>query len=33
MISHVPAIDERMPRRLRVASVRRGGATTVAHEP
>ncbi len=33
MISHVPAIEERMPRRLRVATERRGGATTVAHEP
>jgi exonuclease SbcC len=33
MISHVPAIEERMPRRLRVGSERRGGATTVAHEP
>ena len=33
MISHVPAIEERMPRRLRVATERLGGATTVAHEP
>ncbi len=33
MISHVPAIEERMPRRLRVATERRGGATIVAHEP
>ncbi len=33
MISHVPAIEERMPRRLRVANERRGGATMVVHEP
>jgi DNA repair protein SbcC/Rad50 len=33
MISHVPAIEERMPRRLRVSTERRGGATTVTHEP
>jgi DNA repair protein SbcC/Rad50 len=33
MISHVPAIEERMPRRLRVTTERRGGATTVVQEP
>ncbi len=33
MISHVPAIEERMPRRLRVSTERRGGAATVTHEP
>ena len=33
MISHVTAIEERMPRRLRVSTERRGGATVVAHEP
>jgi exonuclease SbcC len=33
MISHVPAIEERMPRRLRVGTERQGGATTVTHEP
>ena len=33
MISHVPAIEERMPRRLRVGTARKGGATTVTHEP
>jgi exonuclease SbcC len=33
MISHVPAIEERMPRRLRVFTERKGGATVVVHEP
>jgi exonuclease SbcC len=33
MISHVPAIEERMPRRLRVFTERKGGATAVVHEP
>jgi exonuclease SbcC len=33
MISHVGAIEERMPRRLRVSTERRGGATVVVHEP
>jgi exonuclease SbcC len=33
MISHVAAIEERMPRRLKVATERRGGATVVVHEP
>ncbi|APR82262.1 Exonuclease SbcC [Minicystis rosea] len=32
MISHVGAIEERMPRRLRVWNERRGGPTMVAHE-
>ena len=29
----VPAIEERMPRRLRVSTARQGGPTTVAMEP
>jgi DNA repair protein SbcC/Rad50 len=33
MISHVPAIEDRMPRRLEVSTERRGGATVVLHEP
>jgi exonuclease SbcC len=33
MISHVAAIEERMPRRLRVVTERRGRATAVVHEP
>ena len=33
MISHVPAIEERMPRRLRVSTARQGGPTTVVLEP
>jgi exonuclease SbcC len=33
MISHVPAIEDRMPRRLEVSTERRGGATVVVHEP
>jgi exonuclease SbcC len=33
MISHVAAIEERMPRRLRVANQRPGGPTVVVHEP
>ena len=33
MISHVAAIEERMPRRLRVIPGRMGGSTTVSHEP
>jgi exonuclease SbcC len=32
MISHLPAIEERMPRKLRVESERPGGHTTVLHE-
>lgn len=33
MISHVPSIEERMPRHLRVSTERRGGTATVTHEP
>jgi exonuclease SbcC len=33
MISHVAAIEERMPRRLKVLTERRGGPTRVVHGP
>ena len=33
MISHVGAIEERVPRKLRVLPARPGGSATVAHEP
>ena len=33
MISHVPAIEERMPRRLRVSPAKLGASAEVVHEP
>jgi hypothetical protein len=32
MISHLPAVEERMPRKLRVETSRSGSDATVLHE-